>query len=98
MQKISTLKCFHADGKISQSLEDVRGEILLISNFTLYGTSANGQKLDFSQSADYASAEKIYDVLVTELSKKTTVKTGIFGGLMDVDSLNSGPINLVFDF
>lgn len=98
IEKISTLKCFHVDGKINSSLADVNGQILLISNFTLYGKSDKGQKLDFSQSADFATAESIYNALVESLRKKIPVETGMFGGYMEVESVNAGPINLVMDY
>lgn len=98
VDKITTLKCFHVDGKINSAIDEVQGEILLISNFTLYGRADKGQKLDFSQSADYATAEKIYNELFHMLAKKVTVKTGVFGGYMEVGSVNAGPINLVLDY
>ena len=70
IEKISTLKCFHVDGKIQSSIDEVHGSILLISNFTLYGRSEKGQKLDFSQSADYETAENIYETLVEAMRQK----------------------------
>lgn len=98
VDKISTLKCFHVDGKINSSIADVQWEILLISNFTLYGKSEKWQKLDFSQSADYATAEKIYNALFHTLAQKVSVKTWVFGGYMEVESLNVWPINLMLEF
>lgn len=98
VEKIATLKCFHVDGKINSSIGDVSGSILLISNFTLCGRTDNGQKIDFSQSADYESAEKIYNVLIEALRQKDLiVETGIFGAYMEVSSVNAGPINFVID-
>lgn len=98
VEKISVLKCFHVDGKINSSIDEVHGSILLISNFTLYGRSDKGQKLDFSQSADYESAQKIYDVLISALRNKgLSVETGIFGTYMEVSSVNAGPINIIMD-
>lgn len=98
VDKIQTLKCFHVDGKINSSIGEVWWEIMLISNFTLYGRADKWQKLDFSQSADFASAEKIYNELVAKLSEHLTVYTGVFGGYMEVSSVNAGPINLVLDY
>lgn len=99
VDKIDTLKCFHADGKIDSSIHDVSGKILLISNFTLYGRADKGQKLDFSQSADYENAENIYGLLIQKLrTKGLIVETGIFGAYMEVESINAGPINLVLDY
>ncbi len=99
VEKISTLKCFHVDGKINSSITDVSGSILLISNFTLYGRTDNGQKIDFSQSADYESAEKIYNDLIGALREKwLIVETGIFGAYMEVSSVNAGPLNFILDY
>ncbi len=98
VDKISVLKCFHADGKIHASLQDVDGEVLLISNFTLYGRADKWQKLDFSQSADFENAEKIYNLLIQKMSASMPVKTGVFGAYMEVSSVNGGPINLVLDY
>ena len=99
VDKIATLKCFHVDGKINSSIGDVSGSILLISNFTLYGRTDNGQKIDFSQSADYESAEKIYNELIEALRQKwLTVETGIFGAYMEVSSVNAGPLNFILDY
>lgn len=98
-EKISTMKCFHVDGKINSSIDDVHGSILLISNFTLYGRSEKGQKMDFSQSADYESAEKIYNELIQTLRQKNlVVETGIFGSYMEVSSVNAGPLNYVLEY
>lgn len=99
VEKISVLKCFHVDGKINSSIDEVHGSILLISNFTLYGRSEKWQKLDFSQSADYENAEKIYNALIEALrAKGLRVKTGIFGAYMEVSSVNAGPINFLLDY
>lgn len=99
VEKISVLKCFHVNGKIDSSIDDVHGSILLISNFTLYGRSEKGQKLDFSQSADYENAEKIYNALIDALRNKgLTVETGMFGSYMEVSSVNAGPINFLLDY
>lgn len=97
--KISTLKCFHIDGKIQSSIDEVHGSILLISNFTLYGRAEKGQKLDFSESADYETAEKIYNVLIEALRQKwLRIESGMFGAYMEVTSVNGGPINFLIDY
>lgn len=97
VDKITSLKCFHVDGKINSTISDVGGEVLLISNFTLYGRTEKGQKMDFSQAADYENAEKIYNQLFHALAKQITVKTWVFWGYMEVSSVNAGPINFIID-
>lgn len=100
VNKVSTTKFFHnaETHKIDQSLTDIGGEVLLISNFTLYGENHKGTKLDFSESASFADAKQIYDELVEKLKANgIRLQTGEFGAMMKVSSLNDGPINLVLE-
>ena len=99
VRKIPEIQFFHHAGRIDASLQDVKGEILVISNFTLFGTADKGKKLSFTHSAPYAEAEKIYDSLVEALcTAGLRIKTGMFGAEMKVESVNDGPINLIFDY
>ena len=107
--KIRGLQLFHVDGKLQGSLESVWWEILLISNFTLYWENKKGNRFDFGNSAWFADAEVIYNTLIEQLRvpmkstmdenilSEISVKTGIFGAYMEVDSKNGWPINLVLD-
>ncbi len=107
--KIRGLQLFHVDGKLQGSLDSVWWEILLISNFTLYWENKKGNRFDFGNSAWFAVAELIYNTLVEQLRlpvkfstdenilSEISVKTGLFGEFMEVDSRNGWPINLILD-
>ncbi len=87
------------DGTISSSLTEIKGEILLISNFTLYGENKKWNKINFSKSANFKDAQKIYQQLKTKLQRNfPLVKTGKFGAMMTIDATNVWPINYVRDF
>lgn len=99
--KVGTTKFFHniQTHKIDQSLTDINGEILLISNFTLYGDNKKWTKLDFSDSAGFVEAKNIYEELVKKLeTEKYTIKTWEFWAMMKVSLVNDGPINVVWEY
>lgn len=98
VSKIRSLQVFHRDGKLIGTLDEVEGQILLISNFTLYGENRKGNRFDFADSAWFSDAKKVYDDLVLALQQTwMTVKTWIFGWFMEVSSVNSGPINFLWE-
>ena len=98
VNKIRNLQVFHVEGKLQGTLDSVNGAILLISNFTLYGENKKGNRFDFSDSAGFADAQKVYDDLVVDMKNENiNLETGIFGAYMEVDSVNGGPINLLWD-
>lgn len=99
VSKITKTRCLKwDDDEISQSLEDIKGEILLISNFTLYGNNKKWAKMSFTDSAPFGEANKIYDLLLEELKKTWfVVKSWIFGAMMDIKSQNIWPLNYVWD-
>ncbi len=91
-----------SDDNISANLENLQwwkwGEILIISNFTLYWENNKGAKISFTKSADFTNAENIYNYLVEKLSKKYTTKTWEFWAMMKVSAVNDWPINYVRDY
>lgn len=97
--KIVNLRIFEDDaGKMNLSLLDVGGEILSVSQFTLYADIRKGRRPSFTDAAKPELAEDIYDYFNEELRKRgVVVKTGCFGGLMDVDFVNSGPVTIIID-
>jgi D-tyrosyl-tRNA(Tyr) deacylase len=98
VSKINSLQVFHKDGKLIETLDEVEGQILLISNFTLYWENKKGNRFDFTNSAWFADAQKVYDELIVALNNKwISVKTGVFGWYMEIESINRGPINLTRD-
>lgn len=98
VSKIHSLQVFHRDGKLVGTLDEVEGQILLISNFTLYGENKKGNRFDFTDSAWFTDAHKVYDALILALNNDwIQLKTGIFWEYMAVDSINTWPINFLWD-
>jgi D-aminoacyl-tRNA deacylase len=100
INKIWSTKFFHnpETHKIDQSLWDIKGEILLISNFTLYWSNKKGTKLDFTESAWYEEAKQIYEYLIHEIQQQwISIQTWEFGAMMLVNSQNDWPINIIFE-
>ena len=99
--KIWSTKFFHnlETHKIDQSINDINGQILLISNFTLYWSNKKGTKLDFTDSAWYEDANRIYEYLIETLKqRRIKVQTWEFWAMMLVDSQNDGPINIILEY
>jgi len=96
--KLCNLKLFSVDWKINASLKDINWQILIISNFTLYGKNKKWNKIDFLDSWDFSTSKKIYDLLVNKLKLLVNVKTWEFGEYMEVESKNNGPLNYVLEF
>ena len=98
--KIINLRIFNdEDGKMNKSLLDVGGDILLISQFTLHGSTKKGNRPSFIKAAkpEYANQmyEKFIEVLENSLGKK--IQTGEFGGDMKVSLINDGPTTIIID-
>jgi D-tyrosyl-tRNA(Tyr) deacylase len=97
--KILALRIFsNAEGKFDLSVEDERGEILLISQFTLFGSLKGGRRPDFTAAARPETAKPLYErVAVLLAATGLTVKTGEFGASMSVESVNDGPVTISVD-
>jgi D-tyrosyl-tRNA(Tyr) deacylase len=99
-EKVLGLRVFPDDeGKMNRSLEDAGGDLLVVSQFTLYGDSSKGRRPSFVAAAPPDEAEALYGRFVDELRSRTTrgVETGIFGAMMDVDLVNDGPVTLLLE-
>ena len=81
---------------MNRSLVDVGGEALVVSQFTLYGDTSRGNRPSFSRSALPKEAERLYEAFIQELGGYLAkpVQTGVFGAMMDVQLVNSGPVTL----
>lgn len=99
-KKIAALRIFSDDaGKMNLSAGDVGGEILLISQFTLYGDCTHGNRPSFTAAETPAAANALYE-RVAELLRGygLTVKTGVFGADMHIEQANDGPVTILLDF
>ena len=97
--KISGLRLFPDDqGKMNLSIGEVGGELLVVSQFTLYGDVRKGRRPSFVDAAAPDVAEKLYDEFVDILRQGTLpVATGEFGAMMEVDLVNDGPVTLILE-
>jgi D-tyrosyl-tRNA(Tyr) deacylase len=98
--KIVRLRIFDdAAGLMNRSVQDVQGEILLVSQFTLFASTKKGNRPSFSRSAKPEVAVPLYEKFVTRLSADLgePVKTGQFGAHMLVKLINQGPVTIIID-
>ena len=99
VDKILNLRVFEdSNGKMNLSLLDVGGEMLVVSQFTLYGDCRKGRRPSFSDSADPAVAEPMYLRFIEKVrSRGVRVGEGVFGAVMSVRLCNDGPVTLLID-
>ncbi|MBT2656792.1 D-tyrosyl-tRNA(Tyr) deacylase [Bacillus sp. ISL-18] len=97
--KIANLRIFDDhEGKMNLSLLDVGGEILSVSQFTLYGDCRKGRRPNFMDAARPEQAVVLYEAFNQMLRDKgITVETGVFGAMMDVELINDGPVTLIVE-
>ena len=97
--KVASLRVFgDSAGKMSLSLADVGGEVLVVSQMTLYGDCSRGRRPSFDQVAPGSEAEPIYEEFVRALGGAgAKVYTGVFGGMMDVALVNNGPVTFLLE-
>ena len=98
-EKILNLRIFADDkNKFNFSVADVKGDILIVSQFTLYGDCQRGRRPDFTNAAEPEKANILYEKFVYELKKsRLTVKTGKFAADMTVEIHNEGPVTILMD-
>tara|TARA_B100000282_G_scaffold17026_1_gene11767 strand:- start:10 stop:462 length:453 start_codon:yes stop_codon:yes gene_type:complete len=99
-KKIINLRIFNDDeGKMNRSVQDVGGDILLISQFTLHGSTKKGNRPSFIKAAKPDFANVMYErfIKVLEQSLGKEIQTGEFGGDMKVSLVNDGPTTIIID-
>ncbi|MFB3921585.1 MAG: D-aminoacyl-tRNA deacylase [Terriglobia bacterium] len=98
-EKIVNLRVFDdTEGRMNRSLLDAGGEILCVSQFTLYGDCRKGRRPSFDRAAAPEDARALYDSFIASLrSLGVKVQTGEFRAMMDVELVNDGPVTLLLD-
>lgn len=98
-EKIATLRVFADDaGKMNLALADVAGEVLVVSQFTLYADMRKGRRPSWTDAADPAEAAALVEGLAAGLERRgLAVGRGVFGADMQLELLNDGPVTLVLD-
>ena len=98
--KIAGLRVFEdSDGKMNLSVLDTKGEVLVVSQFTLFGNVRKGFRPSFNRSAHPDTAVPLYEFFVKTLSERLgrEIPTGEFGAMMEVGLVNDGPITIIID-
>lgn len=99
-KKIADLRIFSdQDGKMNLSVQDVEGEILLVSQFTLFASTKKGNRPSFIRSASPEIAVPLYDKFILMLNEllPNKIKTGVFGADMKISLINDGPVTITID-
>ena len=98
-RKIANLRLWEdEDGKMNKSILEIGGDILSVSQFTLFADTKKGRRPSFIQAARPEQAEPLWEFLNEQLEKEgLKVQTGVFGAMMDVELVNNGPVTIIVD-
>ena len=98
--KLSNLRIFNDEfGKMNKNINDIKGEILVVSQFTLYADIKKGNRPSFTNAAKPIIAINIYQKFIDELQAviNTKIKTGQFGADMKIELINDGPVTIILE-
>jgi D-tyrosyl-tRNA(Tyr) deacylase len=98
-RKIVELRIFNdSQGKLNLSLQDIHGQLLVVSQFTLYGDCKKGRRPSYTEAAPPSEAEKLYQEFISIIRRLVPdAQTGQFQAAMEVALINSGPVTLILD-
>lgn len=98
-EKVANLRIFEDEnGKMNLSLLQINGEMLVISQFTLYGDCRRGRRPSFDEAAPPEDGQRLYEMFIEKVSQQVRkVEKGIFGAHMEVESVNDGPVTILLD-
>ena len=98
-RKIINLRVFGDElGKMNRSIQDINGEILIVSQFTLYASVKKGNRPSFVASARPEIAIPLYEKFIDQLKKyDIKIQTGVFGANMQIELVNDGPVTIIID-
>lgn len=98
VKKITNLRIFDdEEGIMNKSIKETDGEILSVSQFTLYGDASKGNRPSYIKALKGEEAIKLYDLFNKKLNEIIKTKTGIFGADMQVESINNGPVTIIIE-
>lgn len=99
IKKLINLRVFEDErGKMNLSLNDVDGQLLLVSQFTLYADCFSGNRPSFTEAAKSDIANNLYEYIISECKKRNDkVETGVFGADMKVSLVNDGPVTIILE-
>ena len=100
VNKIITLRLWSEANKgLQKNINDIKGDILIVSQFTLYGDCTKGTKPKFNDAMNPIEAKEIYDLFVSKLRSKCDLKieTGEFGTMMEITQVNNGPMTMIIE-
>ena len=100
IQKLIHLRIFGDDeGKMNLSVSDISGNLLIVSQFTLFADTKKGNRPSFIRSARPEQAIPMYDYFLSQLKKSFSgkIEKGVFGGNMQVELINDGPVTIIMD-
>ena len=99
VKKLCNLRVFSDENdKMNLSIKDVKGKLLIVSQFTLYGDTTKGNRPSYMKALNGEEAIKLYETFNEEMNKYVVTKPGIFGAEMMVNISNDGPITLIMEF